>query len=49
MSAVPAGYKQTEVGVIPRDWEVKLLPDVCRFLGEKLMSSTSRILENMFV
>ncbi len=35
MSAVPAGYKQTEVGVIPRDWEVKLLPDVCRFRGGK--------------
>ena len=23
MSAVPAGYKQTEVGLIPEDWEVK--------------------------
>lgn len=25
------GYKQTEIGTIPSDWEVKLLPDVCRF------------------
>ncbi|HNC50755.1 MAG TPA: restriction endonuclease subunit S [Accumulibacter sp.] len=35
MSAIPAGFKQTEVGVIPQDWEVKLLPDVCRFRGGK--------------
>lgn len=29
------GYKQTEVGVIPEDWEVKLLPEVLRFRGGK--------------
>lgn len=29
------GYKQTEVGVIPEDWAVKLLPAVCRFRGGK--------------
>lgn len=29
------GYTQTEVGVIPMDWEVRLLPDVCRFRGGK--------------
>lgn len=29
------GYKQTEVGVIPGDWEIKLLPEVCRFRGGK--------------
>jgi type I restriction enzyme S subunit len=33
--ATKPGYKQTEVGVIPEDWEVKLLPDVCRFRGGK--------------
>ncbi|MBU1698567.1 MAG: restriction endonuclease subunit S [Candidatus Eisenbacteria bacterium] len=32
---VKAGYKQTEVGVIPKDWEIKLLPDICRFRGGK--------------
>lgn len=26
---IPAGYKQTEIGVIPEDWEVKRLGDVC--------------------
>jgi type I restriction enzyme S subunit len=25
------GYKQTEVGVIPNDWEVKKLGDVCDY------------------
>jgi type I restriction enzyme, S subunit len=29
------GYKKTQVGVIPDDWELKLLPDVCRFRGGK--------------
>ncbi|MDW6092225.1 restriction endonuclease subunit S [Vibrio rhizosphaerae] len=31
--AVPQGYKQTEVGVIPEDWELKSLSDVCSFGG----------------
>ncbi|MBL0442888.1 restriction endonuclease subunit S [Aeromonas veronii] len=26
---IPAGYKQTEVGVIPEDWEVNPLGDLC--------------------
>jgi type I restriction enzyme S subunit len=29
MSAVPAGYKQTEVGVIPEDWSPTFLSDAC--------------------
>ena len=28
-SVIKAGYKQTEVGVIPDDWEVSILGDVC--------------------
>ncbi|MBI5895449.1 MAG: restriction endonuclease subunit S [Desulfobacterales bacterium] len=32
---IKPGYKQSEVGVIPADWEVKLLPEVCRFRGGK--------------
>lgn len=31
MSAVPVGYKQTEVGVIPKDWEVKNLGALVRY------------------
>jgi type I restriction enzyme S subunit len=32
---VRPGYKQTEVGVIPEEWAVKLLPEVLRFRGGK--------------
>jgi type I restriction enzyme S subunit len=32
---VKTGFKQTDVGVIPEDWEVKLLPDILRFRGGK--------------
>lgn len=28
--AIPAGYKQTEVGVIPEDWNIKKLQQICR-------------------
>ncbi|WP_272569222.1 restriction endonuclease subunit S [Providencia sp. PROV255] len=28
LNLIPAGYKQTEVGVIPEDWEVKQLKDI---------------------
>ena len=33
---IPPGYKQTEVGVIPEDWEVKALGDI----GESLIGLT---------
>ena len=29
LNCIPKGYKQTEVGVIPEDWEVPLVGDVC--------------------
>jgi type I restriction enzyme S subunit len=32
---VKPGYKQTEVGVIPEEWNVKLLPEVLRFRAGK--------------
>ncbi|MDD2769081.1 MAG: restriction endonuclease subunit S, partial [Methylococcus sp.] len=32
---VPTGYKQTEVGVIPEDWEVKPLAEIVSFLDGK--------------
>lgn len=31
----PYGDKETEVGKIPYDWNIKLLPEVCRFRGGK--------------
>jgi type I restriction enzyme S subunit len=30
---VKSGYKQTEVGVIPKDWDVARLGDVCKIFG----------------
>ena len=29
---IPHGYKQTEVRVIPEDWEVKQIQEVCGFI-----------------
>jgi type I restriction enzyme S subunit len=31
---VPKGYKQTEVGVIPEDWDVLPLASICREIGD---------------
>ncbi len=32
---VKHGYKHTVVGLIPEDWDIKFLPEVCRFRGGK--------------
>ena len=32
---VPKGYKRTEVGVIPEEWDVRFLPEICLFRGGK--------------
>ena len=32
MAVIPAGYKQTEVGVIPEDWVVKTLGEDCQLI-----------------
>ncbi len=38
--SIPAGYKQTEVGVIPEDWEIKRLFSVCSMKsGEGITSA----------
>lgn len=37
-SAVPKGYKQTEVGVIPEDWDIRTLGEI----GESLIGLTYR-------
>ena len=33
MSAIPAGYKQTEVGVIPEEWESSAMGDNCYWMS----------------
>ncbi|MGN5148181.1 hypothetical protein [Aeromonas veronii] len=40
---IPAGYKQTEVGVIPKDWVVSSIGEV----GE--LTSSKRIFESDYV
>lgn len=35
--SIPEGYKETEVGVIPEDWEVKRLGEVAEIKGGKRM------------
>ena len=32
---IPSGYKQTEIGVIPADWDVKRLGDIVQFNNGK--------------
>jgi len=38
MSAIPAGYKQTEVGVIPSNWAVASVGELARFTSGKGIS-----------
>jgi hypothetical protein len=33
-SSIPPGYKQTEVGVVPEDWEVSSLNEICTKITE---------------
>lgn len=41
--SIPAGYKQTEVGVIPEDWEVKRLEKVADILSGGTPSTTQSL------
>jgi len=36
---IPVGYKQTDAGVIPEDWEVKELRDICVYQNGKALES----------
>ena len=39
------GYKKTEVGVIPEDWEVKKLEEVCNVKGGKRLPKGYQLLD----
>lgn len=41
MNPIPQGYKQTEIGVIPEDWEVLMLKELCSFGGGTTPSRNS--------
>ncbi|CEN81215.1 restriction endonuclease subunit S [Paraclostridium sordellii] len=43
------GYKKTEVGVIPEDWEVKSINDISYINPESLKSSTNKKLEIKYI
>ena len=36
---VKQGYKQTEIGVIPEDWEVQYLSDLTNRIGDGIHST----------
>ena len=38
--SLPKGYKQTEVGVIPEDWNVEKIESVCKVVGGGTPSTT---------
>ncbi len=37
---IKEGYKQTEIGLIPKDWEVKRIEDIVEVDSDNLSSST---------
>ena len=43
MSTIPAGYKQTEVGVIPEDWEAKPMGCMATFIGGNAFKSEAAV------
>ena len=45
MIEVKAGYKETEVGVIPEDWDVKTLKDIC-WVNQGLQIAIEKRLKN---
>ena len=38
---IPAGYKDSAVGIIPQEWEVKRIKDVCKVDANSLTAKTS--------
>lgn len=39
LNQIPVGYKQTEVGVIPEDWECSCFDNVCSIIGDGIHST----------
>lgn len=46
--AIPAGYKQTEVGVIPEDWDVYLLKNICSSFKTGKLDANAMILDGEY-
>ena len=45
---IPAGYKRTEVGVIPEDWEVKRLGEIASIFSGGTLNFDSFILRGRY-
>ena len=45
MNKIPAGYKKTEVGIIPNDWSVENLKNLTSRIGDGI-HSTPKFCEN---
>jgi type I restriction enzyme, S subunit len=48
MSDVPEGYKMSEVGVIPEEWEVKTLENITTEIGDGIHSTPQYVLYSDF-
>jgi type I restriction enzyme S subunit len=44
---IPQGYKQTEVGVIPEDWDVKLISDAFEICNPLRLPLSAKVRESM--
>jgi restriction endonuclease S subunit len=44
---VKVGFKQTEVGLIPEDWEAKRLDEILRVIGGGTFKSKDRVSDGM--
>ena len=38
---IPQGYKKTEIGIIPQEWEVKKIQEICKVDAKSLSAKTS--------
>lgn len=47
MIDVPVGYKQTDVGVIPEDWEVKTIKEIANVKGGKRLPAGKSLIDTI--
>ena len=45
MSDVPEGYKMSEVGVIPEEWDLQLLETITTEIGDGIHSTPQYVVE----
>ena len=45
---IPAGYKDSAVGIIPQEWEVKFFNDVCTFINGRAYKQEELLLQGKY-